>query len=440
MPLCVIGCVHCPRQNKYLCLESGHLIKKQTILLAALALAVKTAIVLLFVHDIRSWEIQETVMNLLREGEMKYFYNNRYHYSYQLPVYPFCIFLIYHVFGIHLKAILFFNLILSSATVILLPSVMKGFLDRMFLPARAAKHIPGIAAVSVLLFIAHPMISYYAIANIHPFSMDIFLAVLVLFLTFRYAGNPSLKNLFLFSLALGFAVIERPTLICSAIPFGVLEIKRVPVISFFRNMLLAGVFSILFSISWMVRNYSVERSFSFSSSFWLNMWIGTLEESEGTATLLSGESYYSALTDDELKVLYAREPGDQSDFFREKYRNTVVKTPGKIIRMFFVKFRNFWLFRSRIAAGYSPWFQHFVPAYKLLYLTCFLLAAAAVFYLRGKSLLLLSFPIGLSILQSLVYVETRHRILIEPFLILLACVGVVLLCLPAMRTQQPSGS
>jgi hypothetical protein len=275
----------------------------------------------------------------------------------------------------------------------------------------------------VLTLLVHPAITYYTIKNIHPFALDLFLSVMSLYMMFKYIEKPNSRNLILYSLILGIAVLDRNTLICTAFPFAILIFKNESLKRAFKILIICFIIASLPTALWMLRNYNLTKTFSLNSSFYKNLFIGTIEESEGTAYLPNGQNYYSVFSKKEFSDYQKMTAQEQINFYKNKYSEKLRNKPLSVVKMFFVKLKNFWLFRKNVGAEYSNRIKIFIPLYKIRCLIILFFLLVAIIVLKNKTWLLLSYPVLLSLMQSVFYVETRHRMLIEPFLISLAIIG-----------------
>lgn len=396
--------------NKYfkLCLIS-------VVLLSVL----KIIIVFSFSAHIQVWEVHEIALNLLCTGKFRYLHDGVWNYNYQFPIYPCALYILYVVFGNSAIAAVLFNIFLFGITCWLAFSVFIKWLRQANIDSERANKI---VFFSILLLQLHPLIAYYTVIQVHPFVMDLFFSLLVLFFMQRFLENRSKAQLLIFGLVFSLALLNRPTLIALAAPllFSIsFNLKKIFTYAVF--VLLLSVFP----IAWLIRNYVVTKEISMNSSLAQNLWIGTLEGSEGTATFGDGRTFYDAMTKDEQLAYSKMNISQRSSFFSEKYKERLREQPLSVVKMFFVKGKNFWFFRKAIGDNYPEKVQSYIIFYKILYLIVLLGSLASVLYLRRSWIVIFSYPLMLSILQSLVYVETRHRLLIEPMLIFLCMVFVI---------------
>lgn len=169
--------------------------------------------------------------------------------------------------------------------------------------------------------------------------------------------------------------------------------------------------------TWMLRNKVVTGRFQLTSVTDQMVWMGVQEETEGSGQLPGGENYLDLLSMAERRALFNMDPVARDTFFRDKWRSEVREQPGLRWRMFLVKLRNFWLFRSQPGADHhaATWTLVSFKVYATAMLLLLLLALA----LRDRALRSLLWSVFLlSVVQCAFYFETRHRLLVEPLLLL----------------------
>ena len=394
------------------------------ILVISVVFLIKAAIILFFLKSIRCFEVNEIAINICRTGEMKYFFNGQINYNYQFPVYPILIYLIYAAFGIHYKLVLLFNLILNSLTAYFLYFVFKEFISFFRNSEAIGKWSKSIVFISTVGFLVHPLITYYAIAVIHSFTLDCFFSIVLLLQMFRFGKLPGKGNLVIYSFLFGLAVLSRTTTIVLIIPFIILsssKFRKIDTIKYL-SIILFVAFAIL--STWIIRNYIRDKSLMINSGLGQDLWIGVQEQTEGTTQMPYGKNYYNLLSKDELMRIPEMNAARQNEFFMHKYWIIIKNDPLHIVKMFCIKIKNFWYFRTGLGSDYEKYIKNYIIIYKSSYLLCLVFTIISILMLKSQILFLLSYPICLSVMQSLVYVETRHRIIIEPFLIFTAVIGI----------------
>ncbi len=367
---------------------------------------------LFFLGPDKLFEPHTIAMEWLRSGIFRYHHLGTWHHSYQFPVYPALLVMIYSVGG--------------GVTGVLVFQVLCGTLSAV-VTYRIARHLMAgtrgrdvVALASGFCTGASPFLAYYQVRMIHPFAWNMLLALIVLHgaLTVRIKDRKGSIALFVIA---GLALLDRPTMILFLLPFFWLNRndlfvwKRSPFVA-----LLALLLCLPISV-WMVRAHALDGSWGLSSATGQNLWIGIQERTEGTAQASDGRNYIELLPPAELAHLLTLGPMEQSAYFTHKWSMACDADPTLWWRMMAVKLRNFWLFRSR------PGMEHTSDRSALgvlvfkVYSSALLLLLFASLWLPGRPMMLVLFTsLAYSIVQSAFYVETRHRLLIEPILMMIA--------------------
>ena len=383
---------------------------------------------LFFVSGIQVWEDHDIALNFIATGEQFCDSDGARFFAYQFPVYPFLIACMYKLFGVYPVAAIALNIFLNGCAALILYLFILDFIQYFLKTSPLARYRDKIALAAVLIFLLHHAINYYVLYNVHPFALDSLLLFMCLWRMMRFVLNPVFKNLVLYAVVLGFTMLDRTSLVVVLFPLLILALRDFG----FRKT--AGFFSVIVLLSslivlpWLIRNYYKEGIVGFESSIAKDLWKGSMREGEGSSYLTSGKNYYPSLSSEEIHGLGKMSSKQQYNFFSDKYLDILINDPKHVCKMYFVKLKNFWLFRDRIGSDYSADLRTLLPFYKIFYLCVLLFSVLSLFIVRG-SLILFSVPFFLSLLQSVFYVETRHRMIIEPLLIFLAILAITQLWL-----------
>lgn len=377
-------------------------------------LVLKLLVIVFLKFQVRTWEVHEIALNLLKSHEFKYLHDGAWNYNYQFPIYPYCLFFLYSLFGDTGLSGLFLNVLLISSTSLLAFDVFNGFQKYLKFEREFSEKVSLTAVIALQL---HPLIAYYTLIQVHPFVMDLFFSFTVLYFMFRCLENKSKTDFLIYSFVFSLAVLNRTTLIALVAPlFFFLPVSRKNLSRWFILVLILPLFSIL----WIIRNYQYAQTISLNSSLAQNLWIGSLRETEGTANKPDGKTYYELLSEKEKQFYGRASTNERVNFFLGKYLNTVKHKPARIAGMFLIKLKNFWWFRTSLGVDYPNGVKKMVIYYKITYLILLFLALFSIAYTGRKLWIILSYPLLLSFFHALVYVETRHRLIIEPILLFLA--------------------
>ena len=110
------------------------------------------------------FEDHDMAINLYKTGEMFYENDGVINHSFQFPLYPFFLFILYCFFGVNLKVAIIFNVLLSSASAIFIYKFSILYFKR-----KMNKHYKKIAVYSSFVCMLYPFTNIYAFESIHPF-------------------------------------------------------------------------------------------------------------------------------------------------------------------------------------------------------------------------------------------------------------------------------
>jgi len=129
-----------------------------------------------------------------------------------------------------------------------------------------------------------------------------------------------------------------------------------------------------------------------------------------------------------------RQPDEvaQANWFTARSHAFIREHPSEFVRLTAVKMLQFWWIAPQTGLLYPrSWFLAYIMYYVLVLLLA-MIGAWSIWRMgklpRQQLLLIAVFLLALSLLQSLYYVEGRHRWAVEPILIAISGVGVAALC------------
>lgn len=381
-------------------------------------LLVPALIKLFLLAPVDLFEAHTIAVEWLRSGEFRYHHLGVWNPNYQFPVYP-AIVAGFLFTGLGVYGVLVFQVLCGTVSA--------------WLAYRLALTVNGVGGISrklallvALLTGLSPFIAVYQVRMVHPFAWDMLLAMALMTGGFIVRPERRVQLLGFFALA-GIATLNRPTAVLFLAPF--LWMQR----AFFLHLrqlpykALAMALLVLPTGMWMLRNHALLGTWSLNSATGQNLWLGVQEATEGTAQLADGRNYKALLTNAELATLQDRSPVEQSAFFAHRWRQAIGMDHGLWARMMGVKLRNFWLFRSQLGMHHHGIAQWAAVLYKVYATIVFVLLLIAARYADPAVRLLLISLVLYSIAQALFYVETRHRLVVEPVLLLIALSGAVAL-------------
>jgi 4-amino-4-deoxy-L-arabinose transferase-like glycosyltransferase len=282
--------------------------------------------------------------------------------------------------------------------------------------------IAGAAAGLLVAF--HPGLALYAAAKAHPLTFDALFFTLALLQFMRLGERPTLGRALQLGAVIGVGMLSRST-IAIFFPVGAVWLfvtaprgaRRTVVGGLFA----AGALAALILLPWSVRDALVQhRPVFLLTTTGEDFWDGNNPFATGHSYIDAGHTVIDALPPDEAADL-RRQPDEvaQSQWFMDRARAFIRDNPAAFVRLTVSKFFHFWWFAPQTGVLYPrAWFR----LYMAYYVGILLLALAGAWRLAGArgvapALLLCAFLFALSALQSLYYVETRHRWAIEPMVL-----------------------
>ena len=360
------------------------------------------------------FEDHNIAINLYKTGEMFYENDGVINHSFQFPLYPFFLFILYCFFGVNLKVAIIFNVLLSSASAIFIYKFSILYFKR-----KTNNNYKKIAVYSSLACMIYPFTNIYAFESIHPFSMNLFL--LVFFLYFSELWIQQKINLYWVGLVFTILLVQRSSLFFIGL-FFLWETKALWRIYLRKNLVIL-LLSLILPLLWMSRNYYWDQVFSMTSTSGKILWKGGLIQSDGS-NYIEGDSNYTLFFTEEMKKnMRFLTVKQQNNLFKHEAIKNLYEHPKKSFIHYFVKLKGFFFFRKNIGQEY-PNYLTYLFLYKVFYIM--ILFSSVFFVARNPKYLGIVIPfLFLGLFHSVFYVETRHRIIYEPILIMLSIAAFV---------------
>jgi hypothetical protein len=389
--------------------------------LIIVCLAALKVLFILFYHiHFSVFENHSIAINFAGSGTLYYAHDGNIDYDHQFPLYDFCLGVVYLIFGISLKAAAIMQVCANLISCALLFNISSSMMEQMNIKIAWLPFMMGIICC------LHPFLLYYQIFLIHPLTFDVLMPMLLMWISFKYFGKPSSLILVLVIVIAGLTSIERFTLIVAVIPFLIIlqKQKNKKIFSAYLLSVAAGI--IIFSGSWMVRNYFHNGQLQLTSGTYRYLWIGSLAETSGTNYVDSHLNYYDLLQKDGIS-LAGKTIVEQSENYKKVYLSKWKTDPVLMIKMFFVRCKTFWWFPPKAGSQHQDVSGNSIIVYQLLHSLMLMLAMTGILKCKRKSFPWLSFPVALCVLQGIFYMEVRHRMPSEPIIWFFALVGISVL-------------
>lgn len=384
-------------------------------MLLALVLFVPALLKLFVARVDVEFETHTMAVEWLASGHFRHHYLGSWDPAFQFPVYTSVLAFIY-LLGLGGKAVLLFQVLCGTATAYLTYAMAHVLL-------KDKRYVRSVALCTALVVGLHPFLAFYQVRMIHPFAWDTLLATALCHLALIARPGDRVSMAGLFALG-GLALLNRPTLGIFLLPFALREwsflfsLRQLPLKLACCVLLFAPL------LAWMVRNHAVTGRYQLTSVTDQMVWMGLQEETQGSGQLSTGANYLELLSLPERRWLFAVGTAERSAFFNTKWKEELQADRWLRWGMLAVKLRNFWFYRTHLGMEHDarPWAIALYKVYASLLLIVLLVAAAL-----GDAALrpLLWSALVLSVVQCSFYFETRHRLLVEPLLVLVAAATVI---------------
>jgi len=356
------------------------------------------------------------------------------YYSYAPPMHSWLSAISYWTSG-SIAPLMLLQMVAGSA----LAGVTAAAAERMF-HTRLAGLFAG------LLVAVHPGLIVYNVTKSHPMTFDALFFSLALLQSFRLRQQPSMRRAVELGLIVGIGTLSRATIVIF-LPLAALWLLisvtpslRWPVVQRFA---VAGLITVACLTPWTIRNYRIHHQFVFVlTTDGDDFWRGNNPNATGHSYISPGHLVLNSLSASELADL-ARQPNElaQSHWFKTRAYAFIREHPASFVRLTALKFLHFWWFAPQTGVRYPPLWFWIYGIYYVAALACAALGVAALRRLPRESVeqavLIAVFLLGLSALQSLYYVEGRHRWAVEPMLLVLS--GGGLASVIARRARMKAG-
>ena len=326
----------------------------------------------------------------------------------------------------------------GSLVLVMVLQILAGTLLAVISAVIAGRLFGGwIAPLAAGILVAlHPGLVVYNAWKFHALSFDALFFSLALLQSFRLAERPTTSRGLQLGVILGLGLLSRPTILVF-LPLTAawlllvtpVEARRAAA----RAVVVAGICMAAVITPWTIRNYLVQRQFVFMLTTDKELlWRGSNPYASGAGYTADGRTIFSTLPTDERQDL-EQQPNElaQAQWFQTRAFRFIRNDPAAFARLFLRKFVIFWSYGSTTGLLYPrAWFF----AYLAYYVVAVVLGAAGTWHVllsdasaKSRMFLLGAFMVALSLLQSLYYVEGRHRWGVEPMLLAMSGGGVAAL-------------
>ena len=367
----------------------------------------------------RTWEYEEVAANLLKGNGFAgpgIFLDGTTYRALVLPVYPVLCAAVYWLVG-H-PSLVAMQLVQAVAV------IPAGWFAYALGSELGGRRSGLLAALGVTL---HPALLLFSLRR-HALWFDAVLFLFVLWATFRARRSVRLSQSVALGLLFGFGLLSRTTIaafMLLACAWLVWQWRRPLRVSLPHVAVILGI-ALLVPAPWLVRNALVlHRPMGFISTTSYNLWVGNNPSTTGGAMAADGTGMYT--TAPELTAA-ARGLGEleKQDIFWHAAVTYISNNPGRTVLNFAQKLRIFLFWSEQTGAWYPGWFRDVYLLFYLLLLGCAIVGA----YRLARSgnvaavVLVVCFILSVGLVQSIYFVEGRHRWEVESGLMILAACGI----------------
>jgi hypothetical protein len=374
-----------------------------TISIAAFLLRLGYAIESGAIRHPQTWEQERIATNLIEHHEFSYRWRFGLYRAYAEPLYPFLAAAVYLVTGHSQTALVLVQLLIASGMV-----WMTGW------AAELATGSTLVSAIAALLAAIHPGLIQYS-SILHPFVLDSFFFIAAAAMLVRYRQSPTLGRGLAAAAVIGLGALTRPTILVFLLPLSWIRPKRAIVLA-------AAALAVV--APWTIRNAVVLHHFLLTrSAAGYPFWIGNNPNATGAATDRRGQTMFAAAPPELRARIVAADEITRGRIFRDEAWKYVKSDPAAAVWRVLQRVYYFWWFSPEWGIRFSRTLK---IAYQLWWGFLLLLIAIGAMTSRNRDVwLMAACALLISLVQSLYYVEGRHRLAIEPLLFPLAALGVV---------------
>ena len=287
------------------------------------------------------------------------------------------------------------------------------------------------AASAAALVAFHPGLVVYDTFKIHSLSFDGLAIALSVLTLLRLRERMTVGTGLAAGLAFGVAFVQRATMLLGpavGVVWLVLTAAR-PRARLIRMIGVAAVGTLLVVGPWVVRNWVVLGTPVLSSTGAEALWRGNAPQGVGGSYTLAGRTLLEedpALRD----AVRGRGEMEQARVFKDAAMTRIATAPLAVFEGLLHKLRIFWSFGPVSGALYPAAYLYIYAAYYALVVALAGVGVSSAISARAHDpeamagvILVVAVAVSVSLVQSVFYVEVRHRWGVEPLLLSVAGVG-----------------
>ncbi len=391
------------------------------------SLIVQASIVILFSksYPLQTYEYEDIARHLLKDKTFSCEMLGTTYYSLTPPLYPIVNAVIYFFTNYDRTAMLFVQMIFLALTCTIIYGIAKDIFD---------KNVGKVASVLCML---HPGMLFYSTRKLHELTMVSLLFSLLMLTILKLAKDLTYKKSVVIGALIGVCILTRASVVLFLVPLllwlwwdrGALRLTRELLT---KSIIIVFTAALVIS-PWVLRNYYVHREFVFIQTPTINIWVGNNSHASGSNFAPDGRRVLDMMPKDFVEKVYRADELGQARIFKKEVYDFIREQPLRFVTLFFKKVYYFWWFSPSAGLQYP---RFFLSVYKGLYVAYFLLFIVGLYSVMTrvaqvnlkKVSLLVVFLLSITVMQSLFYVEGRHRWAVEPLILIFSAAGIAKLC------------
>ena len=292
-----------------------------------------------------------------------------------------------------------------------------------------------------LLVALQPSLLHYSVVKSDPLPLSVLLLGLIALAGVEMVREPGPPSALGFGLLLALGVLSRGTPIVALPLVGVWLVVRWRGRAAIWVALAVGALALGLA-PWLIRNERLLGRALITTTAGENFWRGNHQGATGGVADQDGGPITNlipsnaALPGTIRSVLMSGTEVDRQDVFLNEALTFIRETPLSAASLFAQKMRTFWWRIDSDPRDYSP---AAAAAYEVIYRAELVLALFGAFALfrspresppaahREAAVFSIALMVAISVLQSLFYVQGRHRFMIEPLLLMFTACGILAL-------------
>lgn len=395
------------------------------ITLIAAVLVPRLLVVFLLIpgHSPEVYEYETIVQNLLAGKGYMYPHLGTQYYSFHSS-YPYVL----------LTAVVYQATNHSHVAMLLVQSVMSAMLVLVINSLGRLVGGPGVGWLAGALVALHPGLLYYDTHKLAPLSLDAFLLAAATLALCRLMTSPSIPRYAMAGLLSGAVLLERGSFFlaivgCMVALFWIVRDKSIAIrgtiVFFLCGSLLIG--------PWLVRNFLRHGVPIFMTTTGEHLWRGNNQNATGSSLTVDGAPLIETADVEFRQKIRSLDEIGQMRLFMETGRRYIVEHPWRFLWNVAKRLFYFAWFSPTTGILYPSFYLH---VYEVYYVAMLLAAGLGIFHLghqlRGDDragwivpAVLIGTWLSVGLIQSIFYVELRHRWGVEGLMLVMSAVGIL---------------